>query len=159
MFAFERILCVTDLSEPSLRALNAARQLAARFSAEVVLLHVVDMLPVSPSGKTTVKKSTEDVAPSGRIPFDVTQHLEGLVKGAEETMEKRVDERTREEEVVRIEVRDGFAPVEILKAADEFSADLIVLAARGGKDPDQTRAGSITQQVVRDASVSVLTVR
>jgi universal stress protein A len=159
MFGYRKILCVTDLSEPSLRALEAARQLAVPFSAEVVILHVVDMLPVSPSDKTLVSRAAEEAAPRGQIPFNVTQHLEDLMKGAEETMERQVSRKTSEMEEVRIEVREGFAPVEIVKAADEMAADLIVIAARGGQGPEQNRAGSITQQVVRDASVSVLTVR
>jgi universal stress protein A len=159
MEGYQRILCVTDLSDPSLRALKAARRLAAPFSAEVVILHVVDMLPVSPSEKTPVSTSAQEASPKGQLPFDVTEHVGDLMKGAEETMERQVRDKTSEREDVRIEVREGFAPVEILKAADEMAADLIVIAARGGEGPEENRAGSITQQVVRDASVSVLTVR
>ena len=159
MIAFRRILCVTDLSEQSLRALEAARQLAGRFSAELVLLHVVDQLPVSPSDKTKIPQSSVEVAPTGQIPLDVTRHLEELIKGAEETMDRVVGERTTEQEQVRLEVREGFSPVEIVKAVGEMGVDLIVMAARSQREPARNRAGSITQQVARDAPVSVLIVR
>jgi nucleotide-binding universal stress UspA family protein len=159
MIVFGKILCVTDFSEPSVRALEVARQLSGRFSAELVLLHVVDQLPVSPSDKTKMSRSSVEVAPTGQIPFNVTQHLEALMKGAEETMDRVVRERTTEEAQVQLEVREGFPPVEIVKAVGEMGVDLIVMSARSQTEPEQHRAGSITQQVARDAPVSVLIVR
>jgi nucleotide-binding universal stress UspA family protein len=159
MSGYQRILCVTDLSEPSLRALEAAQQMAERFSAELIVLHVVDQLPVSPSDKTKIAQPSVEVAPTGQIPFNVTQHLEELMKGAEKTMDRVVGDTTTEQEQVRLEVREGFPPVEIVKAVGEMGVDLIVMAAQSQEKPERHRAGSITQQVVRDAPVSVLTVR
>jgi nucleotide-binding universal stress UspA family protein len=120
---------------------------------------VVDQLPVSPSDKTKIPQSSVEVAPTGQIPLDVTRHLEELMKGAEETMDRVVGERTTEQEQVRLEVREGFPPVEIVKAVGEMGVDLIVMAARSQREPERNRAGSITQQVARDAPVSVLIVR
>jgi nucleotide-binding universal stress UspA family protein len=155
---FNRILVPTDLSESSIGAIRAARQMAAHSGAEIFVLHVVDKLPVSASKKTELTGSAEE-APTGQIPFDVTKRLEELMERARDTMELMVAERTREQQKVRLEVREGFAPVEIVKGAAEMGADLIVMAARGGGAPDRKDAGSITQQVVRDASSWVLTVR
>jgi nucleotide-binding universal stress UspA family protein len=158
MLPFRKILCPTDLSESFLTALRAARQMASHSSAEIVVLHVVDKLPVSPSQKTELSTPGSEARP-GQIPFNVTKRLEDLMKDAKDSMEEMVRESTTEQGTVHLEVREGYAPVEILNAAHEMGADLIVIAARGGGGPERHRAGSVTQQVVRAASAWVLTVR
>ena len=44
----KRILCPTDFSEGSLQALFAAAPIAVKFRAELVLLHVLPILPTLP---------------------------------------------------------------------------------------------------------------
>lgn len=158
MMPFKKILVPTDLSECSLGALQAARQMAVGSAAEIIVLHVVDKLPVSPRNSNQLSSSAEEVS-TGLIPFDVTKRLEELMKQAEETMDERVGERVLGGEKVQLEVREGYAPVEIIEGAAEMGVDLIVMAARGRVAPDRRDAGSVTQQVVRGASTWVLTVR
>ena len=158
MLPFKKILVPTDLSECSLGALQAARQMAVGSAAEIIVLHVVDKLPVSPKDANELSSSAEEVS-TGLIPFNVPERLEELMQQAEETMEERVGERVAGGREVQLEVREGYAPVEIVKGAAEMGVDLIVMAARGGGAPDRRDAGSITQQVVRGASTWVLTVR
>ena len=158
MMPFNRILVPTDLSESSIGAVRVARRMAAHSGAEIIVFHVVDKLPVSPSNKTELSASAEETT-IGQLPFNLTRNLEELMAKAQDTMEGMVAERKRAQENVRLEVREGYAPVEIVEGAAEMGADLIVMAARGGGTPDRRDAGSITQQVVRDASTWVLTVR
>jgi nucleotide-binding universal stress UspA family protein len=158
MKLFKRILVPTDLSECSIRAFWAARQLAGCSGAEIILLHVVDKFPVSPRKSTDVSSQVEE-AKTGLIPFNVTKRLEDLMARAEETMEEEIGDWAPEKEKLQLEVREGYAPVEIVKGAAEMGVDLIVMAARGGGAPDRRDAGSITQKVVRGASTWVLTVR
>jgi nucleotide-binding universal stress UspA family protein len=158
MMPFKKILVPTDLSECSFRAFWAARQMAACSAANIVVLHVVDKLPVSPKNSTELSSSVEE-AETGLMPFDVTKRLEELMTQAQDTMEEKVGDWAAEKEKVRLEVREGYAPVEIIEGAAEMGADLIVMAARGRGAPDRRDAGSITQEVVRGASTWVLTVR
>jgi nucleotide-binding universal stress UspA family protein len=158
MLPFRKIICPTDLSESSLTALRAARQIAADSSAEIVVLHVVDKLPVSRSDKTELSTPASEARP-GQIPFNVTKRLEELMKEARVTMEVMVGDSTTDRENVQLVVREGYAPVEIVKAAHEMGADLIVIAARGGGESDRQMAGSVVQEVVRGTSAWVLTVR
>ena len=158
MMPFKKILVPTDLSECSLGAIQAARQLAVDSAAEIIVLHVVEKLPVSPRNSTELSSPAEE-ARTGMIAFNVNKRLEELMKQAEETMEERVGEWVPREEKVQLEVREGYAPVEIVQGAAEIGVDLIVMAARGGGESDRREAGSVTQQVVRVASTWVLTVR
>lgn len=158
MMPFKKILVPTDLNECSLEALQAARQMAVGSAAEIIVLHVVDKLPVSSRTSNELSSSAEE-ARTGLIPFDVTKRLEELMKQAVETMDERVGERVLGGEKVQLEVREGYAPVEIIEGAAEMGVDLIVMAARGRVAPDRRDAGSVTQQVVRGASTWVLTVR
>jgi nucleotide-binding universal stress UspA family protein len=158
MTPFKKIMVPTDLSERSFRAFRAAQQMGAGSAAEIILLHVVDKLPVSPKNSTELSSSVEE-AQTGLIPLNVTKRLEELMTQAEETMEEKVGDWAPEKEKVRLEIREGYAPVEIVEGAAEMGADLIVMAARGRGAPDRRDAGSITQEVVRGASTWVLIVR
>jgi len=46
MLPLKKIVCPTDFSEPSFEALQAAVELARHFSAELIVVHVVQPIPV-----------------------------------------------------------------------------------------------------------------
>jgi hypothetical protein len=46
MLPLKKIICPTDFSEPSFEALEAAVELARYFSAELIVVHVVQPVPV-----------------------------------------------------------------------------------------------------------------
>ncbi len=56
-------------------------------------------------------------------------------------------------------VRTGNPAAEIVKAAEELEVDLIVMATHGRKGEKYEKLGSVTEQVVREASRPVLTIR
>lgn len=60
---------------------------------------------------------------------------------------------------VQTAIRDGDAANEILAAAKDFAADLIVVGSRGYTGVTRFFAGSVARQVVLDATCSVLIVR
>jgi len=139
MLPFSKILCPTDFSEPSYRAMAAAGELAVHFGAEIVLAHVLpDMPPVTP---TAEKAETEFLASASRA-------LDELIK-----------ERLAAVAKVTPVVEEGEAAEQILKLAAAQKADLIVIATHGQTGWRHLVFGSVAEKVVRQADCPVLTIR
>ncbi len=113
MAAYKKILILLDLSRGSEQVALVGKQIASYSSAAVVILHVVEFVPVEPMG--------ESLMPSVQLEEDLLQRS-----------------RTRLNELVdRLGFTDadcrvaaGSTKSEILKAAAEVRADLIVLGSR-----------------------------
>lgn len=59
MFPIKLVLCPTDFSDPSSEALKIAAELASKVGAELLLVHVVPVLPALPSDPNYVFKVPE----------------------------------------------------------------------------------------------------
>jgi nucleotide-binding universal stress UspA family protein len=142
MLPFEKILYPTDFSEASYEALKAANELAAHFSAELFIVHVV-----SPDVQTS-----PDLAGSGLA----LQEIEAL---AEKSLQEVVKQRVSKELHVRQIVALGEAADEIIRISEERKADLIVIASHGQTGWRRFVFGSVAEKVVRLAPCPVLTIR
>jgi nucleotide-binding universal stress UspA family protein len=146
MLTVKRVLCPTDMSEPSRHALAKAAEIARQFDAELVLLHVLPVVPLLLPGP-------------GYAAFPV----EGYERALEAEAEKRLDGLTREiiPEGIRCRrlMMKGDAASQIMLAADEEKVDLIVIATHGMTGWHHFVFGSVTEKVVRLAHCPVLTLR
>ena len=140
----KKILVPTDMSTYSLSALQYAEIIAEVFGAEITLIHVVL---------------------SGDRPSDV--HAD---PGERRTREVSVEESKKmishllidSDLVIRsikILVRNGSPAEEIVKAAKEMDADIIVMSTHGRTGIRHTVIGSVAEKVVRYALCPVLTVK
>jgi universal stress protein A len=113
MTEYRKILVAVDLTEQSDRVVARALALARLTGAEASLLHVVEYVPVEPMG--------EALLPAVDIE-------EELVAGAR----KRLEELAARHAIPEIErrVECGNIKSEIVRIADEWEADLIVLGSR-----------------------------
>jgi nucleotide-binding universal stress UspA family protein len=137
VMAFERILVATDFSDDANGALEVARKLAQRLDAELIVLHVAEKLGVIPgSGLAEEERET------------ATKALAAIV-----------DELRAKDVRVRSVLRPGLPLDEILAAATEEGADLLVVGAAGHSSLADVLLGTIAEQVVRRAPCPVLTVR
>jgi len=144
--AFKRILCAVDFSETSLEAFRRAAEIARRFASHLYVLHVIEARPVVPdligineAGEMAVKLEEE-----------ATFSLESLVASSASTLEGVP---------LTLEVTAGRAFVEILNHARDWSADLIVLGAKGATALEQIIIGGAAERVMKDAPCSVLIVK
>ncbi len=141
---FKRILCPVDFSAPSVRALEYALSLAQETDAQLILLHVVE----------SVFEETGDMAA-----FAVSDYREYLERNARDRLRQAVPDEAREwcrpEEIVA----SGRSYRQILKTAEERSADVIVMGVTGRSAVDLMLFGSTTHHVVREARVPVFTIR
>jgi nucleotide-binding universal stress UspA family protein len=139
-----RILVPTDFSEDATAAFQYALELARTFRAHVHLLHVI-----------------EDPVAAGMWSSEVyTTEIAGLqiklVRDAEERLKREIPPDAGR---VSTEVRSGGATQQILDAARERDADLIVMGTHGRTGVAHVVMGSVAERVLRRAPCPVLTLR
>jgi nucleotide-binding universal stress UspA family protein len=142
---FKRILYGVDFLPASVKAFEAALELAQSFQAALHVMHVIEAYPVVPALP----------APSSE---EATISLE---EKAEEAMEALImrEAKILEGAPLTTEITRGRAYVEILNRARDFQADLIVLGAEGFPWPEEAVGGGAAEHVFKGASCSVLIVR
>lgn len=137
------ILLPTDFSEFSEKAFPYARSIARRFDAELRLVHILER----PQDVPWWLAEQEYQARRGTLKQEAKDHLAEVVS------------RHLPDVRVTPEVRVGPPADEIVAAAAESSADLIVLATHGRGGLTRVLFGSVAERVVRQAPCPVLTVR
>jgi len=140
MLTIKKILCPIDFSEPSYKGLDFAVDLAKLFQAELVVLHVLQVLPA-------------------RYTFDVPE-FEGIIhKESEQQLKDEVAQRVPATIKTKILVGHGNAAKEIIEMAEGEKADLIVIATQGHSGWQHFVMGSVAEKVVRHAHCPVFAVR
>lgn len=154
MLPIRIILCPTDFSDPAAEAIEAASELADHFTAELILLHVTEELPL-------VAAAAPMMTPGGsgaHVGFDVTGYQELVHNEAKQKLEE-LSERTVPERVrVRNLVLQGKPAATIVEVAENENADLIAIATHGHTGVRRFLFGSVAEKVVRTATCPVLTV-
>lgn len=145
MLPFHRILCPTDFSEPACKAIRVAGEIAAHFSSELLLLHVVGPVPVLET-------------PTGLAGFDIAAYQRELASSAQASLQTRIEQHIPLSVNARALVAHGEPSHEINRVAKEEQADLIVLATHGETGWRHRIFGSVTEKVIRMADCPVLTV-
>jgi nucleotide-binding universal stress UspA family protein len=142
---FPRILVPTDFSPASEEAWRTAQRLALALGSELVLVHVLVQAPLF-----------------SEAPF-AGDRVRATYETARAWAEKRIQEWASaaqpEDLTVRTLLRTGVPHREILAAAADERAALIVMGTRGLGGLDRALLGSVTDRVVRLAPCPVLTLR
>lgn len=143
------ILVPYDFSPCSRNAVNLAVSEAGVHGAGVVLLHVVELVPqFGPDTNLVVPE--DSVTPVGIHTY--------FRRRAEADLAELTGELPRSV-AIRRTVREGAPVDEILAAAREQAADVIVMGTHGRTGIRHALAGSVAERVVRTSPVPVLTVR
>ncbi len=130
----QRILVPVDLSPLSLRALERAFEVASVFKAQVVVLHVIELL------ESLAAQEAQE-----RIQREVEQILRERIRTVSGTVTYRI----------RIERRYEALPG-ILDAVEQEQPDLVVMASHGRAGFKHWLMGSVTEKVLRSVEVPVL---
>jgi universal stress protein A len=141
-----KILVPVDFSLTSLQALGTAIDLARRFGAQLVVLHVFEPFYYG--------------SPPGFVPRPAK--LSGLISrqrsGAKMQLE-RLGHRLRQRRVKPRTLFKTGAPYEVIvRAAKQQRADLLVIATHGRSGLSRLLIGSVAERIVRAASCPVLTI-
>jgi len=144
---FERILCATDFSEASIRALDYALTLAQEADAHLTIMHVVEVTPAPQADVENALESKMLGAYVAAAAADRAGRLKGLIPDTVHTYC-----------TVETKLAIGKPYREILRVASEQRTELIVLGAHG-RTISELLFGSTSNQVVRQARCPVLTIR
>lgn len=142
MINLKKILVPTDFSEHSARAVRYGAELAAKFGAELHLLHAYENVPIMYGEGAYFPPETD-----AELKASATRELDNIA----------VDPRDGSG-VVR-KVVEGHPFVEIIRYAKETDSDLIVLGTHGRGAVAHMFLGSVAEKVVRKSPCPVLTVR
>lgn len=136
----QRILVPTDFSPPSLKALHYARALR---KGEIQLLHVIE----------------PPMAMAGFDPIGILIPEEEQIRRTREELEKIAAEQPISGLTISAAARPGIPATEIVKLAQEWPADLLVLSTHGRTGLAHALAGSVAEKVIRHCPCPMLLVR
>jgi nucleotide-binding universal stress UspA family protein len=146
---FTKLLAATDFSDDSNYALEYAEELARRFSAEILVMHVDQ--PLTPVMVSELSPGL-DVGAMSRIAEE--QRLSALQQLDRITARLR-DGGLKSRSLLKV----GAPFLEIITVAHGENADLIVLGTHGRSGLAHVLMGSVAERVVRKAHCPVLTIR
>jgi len=142
--SIHNVMCPTDFSDCAASAFAESVRLARWFGARITVLHVIP-----PAIPTSVDMGYLPV-PSG---IGAAVRQEKL-----EELERFVAAKEHHGVPVRTVCREGDTPREIRAAVCETGADLIVMGTHGRSGLGRLVLGSVTEAMLTDAPVPVLTV-
>ncbi|MGD0189143.1 MAG: universal stress protein [Rhizomicrobium sp.] len=140
--SFQRVLIAVDRGSQSSRAVDVALELAASLKADVSIIHV--MVPPVIYGTPSGLPKSEMMALAREEGFNLLAELRqnpALPHLAHEFLET------------------GDPATEIVKAAKEWPADVIVMGSHGREGVARVVLGSVAESVIRQAPCPVLVVR
>ena len=147
MKSIKRILYATDYSKASGRALDEAVKLAKQNNAELWVVHVIEPLATYVSG--------EDFGGA-----ELYMRLEETTKrDAESSMKKLMQRLERLRVKAKSLLLKGSPHEQIVKAAKNKKADMIVVGTHGRTGLSKLFMGSVAGRVVSTAHCPVVTVR
>lgn len=145
MKALNTILVAIDFSDSSDKAFRTALFMASQFNAKLILVHVINE-PIDLRGFYVP-----------HITFDKLE--EEITVGAEKLMEQFCRQHMGDFKNYDSLILPGVPYQQIIDAAEEHKADMIVLGTHGRTGLDHVLFGSTAEKVVRKSPLPVLTVR
>ena len=129
----------TDGSDGSLAAVDHAQDWAESFDSRVSVLYVVDMTAGPRVMSEVVVESMREIG------FEVTEDIEEKLRNAGVEADGFVEY--------------GIPHQTILEFAEENDIDVIVMSSHGRTGVDRLLIGSVTEKVIRNSKIPVLTVK
>jgi len=151
----QSILVPVDGSEHSRKALELASDIAQKFDASLVLVHVVSTAALPPTPQIGVPVTPEGVPP----PVFSTRMAEDMVKRGSELLERERTEVEKRGLTVKTIMERGEPVEKILQTAKYERCDLIVMGARGVSKVRALLLGSVSDGVVHSSPCPVLVVK
>ena len=140
---FRKILIAVDSEPIAVRAVDIGAELANALRAEIALINVVESALGYPADTGGV--------PPGEILALAKQDAKKLISN----LRRHLSAETIVMELVPV----GSPATEIVRAANDWSADMIVLGSHGRKGVHRALLGSVAEAVMRQARCPVLVIR
>jgi nucleotide-binding universal stress UspA family protein len=143
MIQLRNILCPTDFSDFSQRALAHAATLARWYEARLTVLYVSSLAPAVAGFPPLVSPITLEPLTRERLLEELKGFAEPATAGGVKT---------------ELVVREGPAAAQIVEQARTGAADLVVMGTHGRGGFERLMLGSVAEKVLRQAPCPVLTV-
>lgn len=147
---YQRIMVAIDSNSAESRVLQTAIETARRFGAKLALCHALD--------DTILAQQFARVAlPDGVAPIE-----DSLRNGAMEFLTQAAGIARREgvePEIRLVDSESEHVPELLAKAAADWGADLLIVGSHGSQGVERLLGGSVAEQLVRKAGMSLLLVR
>jgi len=141
MFKLSAVVCATDLSEGSNKALPIAAQMAWRHGAKLIVAHIIDLPAVTPYGETMVD------------PQELRSRVEQSAKA------QVTDILAHAEEVEwELNIAIGYPAKEILQIVEDSKADMVVAATHTRSGIERLLLGSVSRKLMHTLTVPLLIV-
>ena len=175
---FTRILLAADGSDHSVRAAAVAGDLASKYGADVVVLHVIDRSQLDEARERMAE--VEHVAERGHEqypwvanapaelaamlqPDEEPEQRQRMLKYLADKIVRSSMEQLHEHDVshdrIRVVFKNGHPAKRVLETAKEENSDLIVMGSRGLSDFMGALEGSVSRRVTHGSACSVITVK
>ena len=154
----DTILFATDLSDTSRYAFGYAVDLAEKYNAKIEMIHVMEHMTRAMEVQVSELVGTErwskmKEANTEEVRQRIRERVHLFCK------EATPDEASCELLVTDVHIKRGLAWEEILIAADDLNAGLIVMGAHGYSAFKNALIGGTARNVVRRSRVPALTIR
>jgi nucleotide-binding universal stress UspA family protein len=174
----KHILVAVDGSDHALRALDLAADIAQKYDAGLVLVHVVDDKPLSDDARHLADVEFGELLPKtsfgipqarigdrvtgiGEFLEDQDTRIAAIKKLLGERILANASERARERGVqdLKTTLEHGDPATAILKVSANCEANLVVVGSRGRSDIKSLVLGSVSHKINNLSPVNVITVR
>jgi nucleotide-binding universal stress UspA family protein len=143
----KKVLAPIDFSEPSMKAMVSAWELAKEVNAdELHLLHVV--VPHHLLGVEALPVGGREIAREA-----------AMIEQAEEELLRIKKDQLENSKKVSTSTVVGAPAIKIGEYARENGIDLIVISSHGRTSADSIRGGGTTEKVIRHSTCAVLVIR
>ncbi len=155
--AIRKILYCADLTETANQVFGYAVLTARLTGAEIHILHTVEKL--SPEAHLALQTYLPDVDSFKQAMARRRQQAKQLLEKNLEAFWQAQDETVRavRQQVVSVDVRQGYPGQEALKRAEELQCDLIVMGAHA-KGLTHSYVGGVTKSVLNHSTIPTLVV-
>jgi universal stress protein A len=144
MIKIKKVLVATDFSPLSVAGVEYARMVAAKFRAQICLVHVVDTVPIL--GVTSLDPSFGKLARKAE-------------RKAMKKLRAFADEHFKGTRNLQLVLCSGTPYEEIARLARKEGVNLVVISTHGRTGLAHVTIGSVAERVVRHSPVPVLTVK
>lgn len=148
-----RILVAIDGSEHAWKALDLAADLARTRGAELMVLHVVPCEGMPEALRAFAKAES--------IPLEEERARFHQARALGDQLTRSAEARVRDKGLTAVHGRtaEGKPAEEILAAAEEAGADMIVLGSRGLSETKAMFLGSVSHKVAYHADCTCVTIK
>ncbi len=155
---YKTILYATDLTPNAAQAFRHAVSIARHYGGKIHILHVI------PEMDAAVVNYVATVMGEGRLGAYEVEHKQEILEEIQRRLRRFAEEELADhpedlERVASVRIVHGHPAVQIVEAAEDLDADLIVMGSHGKGRLRHVFLGSVAERVLRKSRRPVLVSR